>query len=868
MENQPKTPTIWQELNAWAQKLKPWQRQILALAVQHGRLSAEQIEAVYALFREEHDLLEKSSPVSISLDVSGRPGGALIKKLRLDRVDELEGINALPAGAALTFSPSLTIIYGRNGAGKSGFARVFANACFSRHKPRILCNIYEATPQPEAAARFNFSLDGTAQEPMTYTVGKEIAELKRLSFFDTTVARLHISQAAPFEFRPSGFDVFPEMARVYGLLTGNLETDIKSRTSNRKFSDSLIGSETAVSKAVALLDASQNDLTELRRLASYGESEDARFVEVDKQLTALKANSTKEAIARAKEARADIVSLEIKLKALATFFSPDQAARRTSISETARKAVEAASLMSTEQFRRPFFNAIGSAEWGDFARAAYDWAKKEDASYPHDQSHCLLCERPLDDASRKHVEALLAFVEGDAQRASMLAEQFRTGEITEVERIDCKILAADSRTRSHIHRLDPAIETQADEFVKSIADIKTATMAALAERNAITQSTDATSISALLNALAARIHQDIQLLEKDNTTEAIAKLESERQTLRQRKVLSQLLPDIERFVTDRKWCQSAERARSFLNPRGITEKEKELFGKIIGESYKERLATECQELQCVLPVIPQTTGQKGNTVRSLRMKGGHSPESILSEGEQRAVALADFLTEVALNPANAGIILDDPVNSQDHQRKELIAKRLVREARERQVIVFTHDLVFLNNLVSFADNGGVDYEAHWIERDTDGNPGYVALNDAPATGKAYDSAERAKGCLAQSKTLVGRAKHDAICTGMGGLRRTIEEAVVKRLLKNVVPRWNDRVIVTGLRNVAWDDELVEDFCSIYEELSRYIEGHSHTDEATGAPPESKDLEQMIIRVEALLKRAKQEKKKVQQSAAA
>jgi hypothetical protein len=147
-------------------------------------------------------------------------------------------------------------------------------------------------------------------------------------------------------------------------------------------------------------------------------------------------------------------------------------------------------------------------------------------------------------------------------------------------------------------------------------------------------------------------------------------------------------------------------------------------------------------------------------------------------------------------------------------------------------------------------------------------PAHVVLNDAPATGKAYDTAERAKGCLAQARTLVGRAKQDAICTGMGALRRTVEEAVVKKLLKNVVPRWSDRVIVTGLRNVAWDDGLVEDLCSIYEELSKYIEGHSHTDEATGAPPEIKDLEQMIIRVETLIKRAKQDRKKVQQSAAA
>ena len=107
----------------------------------------------------------------------------------------------------------------------------------------------------------------------------------------------------------------------------------------------------------------------------------------------------------------------------------------------------------------------------------------------------------------------------------------------------------------------------------------------------------------------------------------------------------------------------------------------------------------------------------------------------MSEGEQRAVALADFLTEIALNPANAGIVLDDPVNSQDHQRKELIARRLIKEARSRQVIVFTHDLVFLNNLVQFTEEEEVQYQAHWVDRDADGNPGCVALTFAVPSRK-------------------------------------------------------------------------------------------------------------------------------------
>jgi wobble nucleotide-excising tRNase len=63
------------------------------------------------------------------------------------------------------------------------------------------------------------------------------------------------------------------------------------------------------------------------------------------------------------------------------------------------------------------------------------------------------------------------------------------------------------------------------------------------------------------------------------------------------------------------------------------------------------------------------------------VRGGHRPDKILSEGEQRAVALADFLTEVGLNPSSAGIVLDDPVTSQDHYRKDRIARRLVAEAK-------------------------------------------------------------------------------------------------------------------------------------------------------------------------------------------
>jgi hypothetical protein len=499
-------------------------------------------------------------------------------------------------------------------------------------------------------------------------------------------------------------------------------------------------------------------------------------------------------------------------------------------------------------------------EWEEFSRAAYALAKKEDRSYPQSGSQCLLCERPFDEQSRKHVEALLTFVEGDAKRAALLAEQFRTAEIARIDQVNCKIFSAESRTRSHIHRIDPVIETIIDDSITLLEQTREATLNALAERAPIAQSIDVSPVTATLKSLVTRINADIQLLEKENTAEAISKLELEHQTLRHRKLISQLLPSIERFVSDRIWRLSGEQARSALNPRAITEKEKELFGKLIGKTYKEKFAHECNQLECRLPIEPQTAGQKGKTMKSLSIKGGYPPESILSEGEQRAVAVADFLTEVGLNPANAGIVLDDPVTSQDHQRKELIAQRLVREARNRQVIIFTHDLVFLNNIIVEAEKENLNYEAHWIACDNDGNPGHITLNDAPITSKAYDTTEHAKKCLAKAKSVSGSERHDAISKGMGALRRTVEETIAKRLLKGVIPRWSDRVIVTGLRKIVWDQTVVDDLCLIYEELSKYIEGHSHTDEAMGAPPELKDLDEMVKRVDDLIKKAKPDRK--------
>ena len=65
--------------------------------------------------------------------------------------------------------------------------------------------------------------------------------------------------------------------------------------------------------------------------------------------------------------------------------------------------------------------------------------------------------------------------------------------------------------------------------------------------------------------------------------------------------------------------------------------------------------------------------------------------------------------------------------------------------------------------------------------------------------------------------------------------------------------------MTGLKKVNWDDGLVADIISAYEDLSVFIEGHSHTEEKVEAPPEPNQLVEMIAWVDELIGRARRER---------
>ncbi len=73
---------------------------------------------------------------------------------------------------------------------------------------------------------------------------------------------------------------------------------------------------------------------------------------------------------------------------------------------------------------------------------------------------------------------------------------------------------------------------------------------------------------------------------------------------------------------------------------------------------------------------------------------------IFSEGERKLHALSDFFAQCELDKYKGVFIFDDPVNSLDEGNIEVVANRVMDLIKKgHQVIVFTHNLVFLNSII-------------------------------------------------------------------------------------------------------------------------------------------------------------------------
>lgn len=260
-------------------------------------------------------------------------------------------------------------------------------------------------------------------------------------------------------------------------------------------------------------------------------------------------------------------------------------------------------------------------------------------------------------------------------------------------------------------------------------------------------------------------------------------------------------------------------------------------------------------------------GQYGSKLFRFTLKNTMRPievPTVLSEGEYRCIALAGFLTELATSISRSALVFDDPVCSLDHQWQRRFAERLVEEAASRQVIVFTHDIVFLFDLVEMCEQKQVRLVQAYLQRGDracgicmDGVP-WVAMNVGQRIGKLREECQRARTIFRRS----GYNEYEPLGKHIYGLlRETWERAIEEILLNKVVIRFGRSIQTQRLRAVtdisAADIDIIDRGMT---KCSRFFAGHDQPGAVNEPVPEpeevSRDIDQIERWVQAMRRRGR------------
>ncbi|CAJ3502070.1 SMC domain-containing protein [Burkholderia pseudomallei] len=847
--------SIMQEILTWTQGLPAWQSDAVARLLAKPELSSDDLDDLYALLKLSHGIADdkERKPKPLTADQIPVPI-AVTSGIHLLAMKNLRHVNAIAENQRLPFGVSgLTVIYGDNGSGKSGYSRVLKRACRARDQiEAIHPNANLPTGKvgvPEAD--FEISVDGKFED-LHWVNGKASPpELSSIAIFDTRCARAYLDSEDDFSYVPYGLDVFEGLAGVCKLLKSRIETEHAQSAVDLTAFTPLRG-DTAVGKLIAALSA-KTSFEQIETLATLSSGDHARHAELNKSL---KEADPKEKAKQLRLRARRMGGIAQNTLARSASVNQDVVARLRGLADGYRAAQAAASL-AAKQFNEsePLLPGTGGEAWRELFEAARKFALESHPGQKFPQlsadAPCPLCQQALAEGASRLIR-FEAFVQGAVEKT---VQERRVALYAEYKPLveQAMSVGLDDVTYGEIETLNAQLAADTRAFEQALSLRQEAIKAAVLSHqwDAIGQPAD--SPAARLQAWADKLNAEADTLEKASDEKARAALQAQFAELDARVRMAQVKDAIVTAVSRLRHQATLTKCLTSLRTNSISLKASELAEKVVSKELADALNREFKLLGVgSLSVSLQSRSDRGKALHKLKLELPQlrSPAEILSEGEQRAIALGSFLAEVRLGGSQSGIVFDDPVSSLDHRRRELVARRLVAEAADRQVIVFTHDIYFLCLLVEEADSAAVHVTTQSLTRRAEGFG--IAEPELPFEGK---SAVKRIGALKAQQQLIARLYKDGeeqefrrqTVDAYFRLRMAWERAVEEVLLRKVVLRFRKGVETQRLSEVVVDDN---DYAQVDAGMTK-CSNYAHDKAAMGgvAVPEPDELLTDIMALE-------------------
>lgn len=857
----------------WTETRPAWQRDAARRLLQKGDgLTEQDYTELYALMKAENEIEKPTEFAALRAQPlatehipaeSESDETVILKSLR-----NLENVNRIAPNQTIDFGKTgITVIYGGNASGKSGYVRVMKRACRARDQSeQILPNAHDAAfASSIPAAKFDIEVAGVTEE-IAWSCGVTPPEkLSKIAVFDSKCARSYLLEEKDVAYLPYGLDIVENLAnKVLPKLSKMLESEIHAiNTDARQFQHPPNGAdaETEVGRQLRALTA-DSDIAKIKHLGTLSQEETARFGQLKESLGENEP---------AKKADELLVSAH-RLKKFATIIErslsrvDDQA-----VKELQKVCAEKIDAESSEKNAaallhagKPLLDGTGEQVWKLLFEAARRYSIE--IAYPGkdfpnltDDAVCPLCQDPLSPVAKKRLVRFEEYVKNDVAEATEKKRgKFRAAK-GELVNADVRFMG-DTAMIEEIRNLDHTLCQILASFENGLEKRRQSVLGSFANSTSIAVSALPKDPRPKIRQLAARQLRKSRAFSRAANEQKRHALNAERNDLSARHKLSVILESVVALFERMQKKAALNKCAPSLQTRGISTQSKEFASIAITDALKSALDKEFKTLGIgYVKTRLKERSERGRTFHQLLLDlpRKNKLDEILSEGEQRAIAIGAFFAELSLGNHSCGIVFDDPVSSLDHWRRQYIAKRLTEEANIRQVIVFTHDTSFLGQLRDEIEQQSIPNSMMFLEWSGD-YAGSVCPGlpwEHKSCRDRIDRLEKAQRGLPSPWPQYPSESDSAIMRNLyDRLRATLERAIQDVVFNGVIQRYRDWIKVSRLAQVVgFDSSEFEAIHKLHKKCSNVTTAHDPASAKSASVPTASDLRDDIDALKYVIK---------------
>lgn len=844
--------SIEEDIVAWAGKRPAWQQSILSTLARGEQLDGDDVASLV-------DRLLAGTPITVPAPItladipSTTSGGPTVT---IASVGNLSNVNALLPDQMLSFGASgLTAIYGDNGSGKSGYARLLKELVGARHKEPILPDAFSRVTPGAQSARVAYTVDTEALE--VDRPDSRPTDLGPVHFYDEACGNDYLGAETELSYRPSVLHLFDQLIVAVDRIRAELDTRVEV-LNRQNASLPKVEDGTASSAFLASLSGeTSSDDVDFAVSLPVGAPE--KFAELVLEEARLKATDPAREKTRLTSLANSLDWVVKHLAALETTYSSIAASELEKLESSAVDLRAAANLAARGDFVSEPLEGIGSETWRALWSAAQAYSEAVafvDREFPGGSGidHCVLCQQPLTDDGRGRLIRFHAFVHNDTETKAKKAEAKAASGKQALSTLEVRSNES-AMAIAALKVEDPTMGTKLDEALDAAERAKLRIIARLEkETEEAFLELDPMDVAAL-EKLSVKLRDRASKVDAAEFAKKLAAATKAKNELAARRTLADAREAIDTEVARLKELAKHQLLRLKVSTSSITTKSTELSRTYVTQAVSDRFTRESERLLLERVTLGDRGGAKGRIKHRPALLGtsGHAPSQVLSEGEQTALGLAGLFTEIFFDESKSAVVMDDPVSSLDHSRRKRVAQRIAAVAQTRQVIVFTHDLTFLGELVDAAAGEGVMLTERAIQRNGAKTPGFI-VEQFP--WKAKDAKKRL-GDLRADLDRIKKAQVSVTndeyerqtCDWAGRLSETWERIVRSEVAYKLVDRSTTEVRPKMFRIAAKITDADDaDFQAGYGEASEWARRHDKSEEFNYVAPTVGEMEVELKRI--------------------